>query len=117
MATVLSSSPDARGAADPASYCKDLVQKYDYESFLTAPFYPREMQKGYFALKAFYVSPSAVLSVSMNRLIWAMEIEVAIIQDNVSNSTLGKMRMQFWRDAVKQISQVWSLTQCSSRHD
>lgn len=62
MATVLGSSPNARDATDPAGYCKDLVQKYDYESFLTAPFYPRELQSGYFALKAFYVSHSLVLS-------------------------------------------------------
>lgn len=29
-----------------------------------------------------------------------------MIQDTVSNPMLGKMRMQFWRDAVKQISAV-----------
>lgn len=49
----------------------------------------------------------------MNWLIRSMEVEVAMIQDNVSNSMLGKMRMQFWRDAVKQISQVLYLTPCS----
>lgn len=58
MATVLGSSPDSKGVADPAGYCKDLVQKHDYESFLTSPFYPREMQSGYFALKAFSVGLS-----------------------------------------------------------
>ncbi|KIM89068.1 hypothetical protein PILCRDRAFT_95104 [Piloderma croceum F 1598] len=85
MATLLGSNPDTTGSADPSGYCKDLVRKYDYESFLTSQFYPKEMQGGYFALKAFYV-------------------ELAMIQDTVSNSMLGKMRMQFWRDAVKQIS-------------
>ena len=67
MATVQHSSPDAKGTADPAGYCKDLVRKHDYESFLTSPFYPREMQSGYFALKAFYVSPS--ISIYLNNLI------------------------------------------------
>lgn len=51
-----SSNPEAIGSADPAGYCKELVRKHDYESFLTSQFYPREMQGGYFALKAFYVS-------------------------------------------------------------
>jgi hypothetical protein len=56
MATLLGSNPDTTGSADPSKYCKDLVRKYDYESFLTSQFYPKEMQGGYFALKAFYVS-------------------------------------------------------------
>ena len=45
------------GAAesDPTGYCKAHVQKHDYESFLTAQFYPREAQAGYFALRAFHV--------------------------------------------------------------
>lgn len=29
-----------------------------------------------------------------------------MVQDNVSNATIGKMRMQFWRDAVKEITEV-----------
>ncbi|KAF7985495.1 hypothetical protein HWV62_3693 [Athelia sp. TMB] len=86
MATILGSTPEAAGSADPAAYCRDLVQKHDYESFLTSHFYPREVQGGYFALKAFYV-------------------ELAMIQDTVSNPMLGKMRMQFWRDTVKQINE------------
>ncbi|KAK7056769.1 hypothetical protein VNI00_002486 [Paramarasmius palmivorus] len=76
----------ASGQANPAQYCRELVQKHDYESFLISHFFPKELQGGYFALKAF-------------------SVELAMVQDNVSNSTLGAMRMQFWRDAVKAISE------------
>lgn len=34
------------------------------------------------------------------------KVELAMIQDTVSNAMLGKMKMQFWRDAVKQIAEV-----------
>ncbi|KAH7921918.1 hypothetical protein BV22DRAFT_1018419 [Leucogyrophana mollusca] len=73
------------GTANPAEYCRDYVRKHDYEGFLTSQFYPRHLQGGYFAIKAFY-------------------IELATIQESVSNTTLGHMRMQFWRDAIKDIS-------------
>jgi hypothetical protein len=33
-------------------------------------------------------------------------VELAMVQDNVSNAMIGKMRMQFWRDAVKEIREV-----------
>ena len=33
-------------------------------------------------------------------------MELAIVQDHVSNVTIGKMRMQFWRDAIKDIFNV-----------
>lgn len=32
--------------------------------------------------------------------------ELAMVQDNVSSSIIGEMRMQFWRDAVKSLSDV-----------
>lgn len=44
------------GPSDPHAYCKDLVRKYDYDSYLNSYFYPRALQNGYFAIKAFYVS-------------------------------------------------------------
>ena len=33
-------------------------------------------------------------------------MELATVQDHVSNVTIGKMRMQFWRDAIKDIFDV-----------
>ncbi|KAJ4482054.1 isoprenoid synthase domain-containing protein [Lentinula aciculospora] len=70
------------GATDPVEYCRDFVRKYDYEAYLIAQFWPKELRGSYFALKAF-------------------STELAMIQDSVSNSTIGMMRMQFWRDALK----------------
>ena len=34
------------------------------------------------------------------------QVELATVQESVSNPTIGKMRMQFWRDAIKGISDV-----------
>jgi NADH dehydrogenase [ubiquinone] 1 alpha subcomplex assembly factor 6 len=56
MATFLGSNHDTTGSADPSEYCKVFIRRHDYESFLISQFYPKEMQNGYFALKAFYVS-------------------------------------------------------------
>jgi hypothetical protein len=38
-------------------------------------------------------------------LVWG-QVDLAMVQDSVSNPTIGKMRMQFWRDAVKGITDV-----------
>jgi len=70
--------------ADPHTYCKDFVREHDYGSFLVSPFWPKEAQDGYFALKAFCV-------------------ELAMVQDVTSSPMIGKMRMQFWRYAVNEI--------------
>ncbi|KAH7913400.1 isoprenoid synthase domain-containing protein [Hygrophoropsis aurantiaca] len=80
-----SSTSASAGNASPIEYCRDYVRKHDYEGFLTSQVYPKHKQGGYFAIKAFY-------------------IELAMIQESVSNVTLGQMRMQFWRDAIKDIS-------------
>lgn len=73
------------GLANPAAYCRDFVRKHDYESFLVSHFYPKAAQDGYFAIKAF-------------------SVELATVQDNVSNAMIGQMRMVFWRDALKAIA-------------
>lgn len=39
------------------AYCRDLVQRHDYESHLVAQFWPKELQSSYYALRAFYVGP------------------------------------------------------------
>ncbi|KAF5360504.1 hypothetical protein D9756_005022 [Leucocoprinus leucothites] len=72
------------GLSDPFEYCTDLVRKHDYESYLISQFWPRDLRGSYFAIKAF-------------------SVELATVQDHVSNTTIGKMRMQFWRDAIKDI--------------
>ncbi|KAF9452887.1 hypothetical protein P691DRAFT_659641 [Macrolepiota fuliginosa MF-IS2] len=72
------------GLSDPNGYCRDLVRKHDYESYLISQFWPKDLQEAYFGIKAF-------------------SVELATVQDHVSNTMIGKMRMQFWRDAIKDI--------------
>ncbi|KIK86876.1 hypothetical protein PAXRUDRAFT_693145 [Paxillus rubicundulus Ve08.2h10] len=72
------------GTSNPNEYCKDLVLKHDYEGYLTAQFYPRQYQNGYYALRAFY-------------------IELSMIKEAVSQTSLGQARLLFWRDAVRDI--------------
>ena len=90
---------------DHTSYCKDFVRQHDYASYLISQFYPKDAQSGYFALKAFSVrirNPTVQLS----SLTFSFKVELALVQDAVSSPMVGKMRMQFWRDAIKQISEV-----------
>jgi hypothetical protein len=49
-------STDPKGSlTDAAGYCRDFVRKQDYEGFLISQFYPKGLQGGYFALRAFFV--------------------------------------------------------------
>ncbi|KAG8989087.1 hypothetical protein FRB90_002404, partial [Tulasnella sp. 427] len=77
------SHSQAGPAQDSNAYCRDLVRKHDYDSFLTSYFYPRRTHDAYFALRAF-------------------NVELALVREAVSQPMIGKMRMQFWRDAVKE---------------
>ncbi|KAG0346843.1 NADH dehydrogenase (ubiquinone) complex I, assembly factor 6 [Podila humilis] len=65
-------------------YCEDLVRKGDYEGFLCTQFFPKHQQPTQMALRAF-------------------NIELASIRDHVSNTDIGRMRMQFWRDSLDKI--------------
>ncbi|GJE98318.1 squalene/phytoene synthase family protein [Phanerochaete sordida] len=73
--------PEA-GTSDPKAYCRDLVRKRDYEAHLVSQFFPHEYRDAFYALRAFY-------------------IELATVQESVSNPIIGNMRMQFWKDALK----------------
>lgn len=42
-----------------------------------------------------------------------VQIELASIQETVSNPAIGRMRLQFWRDAVRDLSNVSSLLRSS----
>jgi NADH dehydrogenase [ubiquinone] 1 alpha subcomplex assembly factor 6 len=106
--------------ADPLGYCRGLVRKHDYESFLTSPCYPRHLRDGYFALKAFSVSrcDATTLLWYGNRLTlhrMLRKVNLAMVQDEVSNPMIGKMQMQFWRDAVKSIADVRMTSHTSRR--
>ncbi|KZV78926.1 hypothetical protein EXIGLDRAFT_743267 [Exidia glandulosa HHB12029] len=61
-----------------------MVRERDYASFLSGQACPANLRDAFFALRAF-------------------TIELASVPEMVSNPTLGKMRYQFWRDAIKQV--------------
>ncbi|EJC98096.1 uncharacterized protein FOMMEDRAFT_162448 [Fomitiporia mediterranea MF3/22] len=71
------------GPQDPEAYCREFVRKHDRDSYLTSQFFPKALQPACFAVRAFY-------------------LELAMIQDSVSNPLIGQMRMQFWKDAIQQ---------------
>lgn len=64
-----------------------LPRKHDYDHYLCTLLLPRAAQKAVFALRAF-------------------NVEVALIQDVVSEKGVGLMRLQFWKDALDKIYKV-----------
>ncbi|KAL7267170.1 hypothetical protein RUND412_010254 [Rhizina undulata] len=70
------------GTAAARSYCGDLLRKYDYPSHLLTAFIHPRARDAYLAIRAF-------------------NVDIALIEDRVSNTTVGKMRMQFWRSAIE----------------
>ncbi|KAK2141392.1 hypothetical protein LSH36_1109g00039 [Paralvinella palmiformis] len=67
-------------------YCCDVVRKGDYENYLTCLLLPNDARTSAFAIRAF-------------------NVEVAQIQDIVSEKHIGLMRIQFWREALDKIFQ------------
>ncbi|KAF9433432.1 NADH dehydrogenase (ubiquinone) complex I, assembly factor 6 [Entomortierella beljakovae] len=65
-------------------YCENLVRKSDYEGFLCTQFFPQHQKATQMALRAF-------------------NIELASIRESVSNTDIGRMRMQFWRDSLEKV--------------
>ncbi len=63
------------------SYCAGEVRAHDHDRFLTALFAPSKYREGLFALYAF-------------------NIEVAKVRETVSESMLGQVRLQWWREAI-----------------
>ncbi|GAA5982522.1 hypothetical protein JCM5350_006101 [Sporobolomyces pararoseus] len=59
-----------------------LVRRGDPEAIYASHFYPSHLRPAYLALKAF-------------------NVELAGLQDQVSNQLVGRMRYQWWKDAIK----------------
>ena len=65
--------------------CTALVKQHDFDSYLSGLLLPKKYQGPYFAVRAYHV-------------------ELALIKDQCRKNILsGRMRFQFWRDAVDQI--------------
>ena len=67
-----------------STYCMDLVKRRDYEHYLTSLLLPEKVRQMGFALRA-------------------LNVEISSIRDNVSEAATGKMRIQFWKDAINDI--------------
>lgn len=63
-------------------YCQNLLQKHDYPSYLQIPFIPPSARDAHLAIQA-------------------LNVEMALIPDIVSNQYARVMRMQFWKDVVE----------------
>lgn len=78
VAPVSLDAPDAKAAL---AYCSGLVQKYDSPSYTLSHFIQPHALPAYLAIRAF-------------------NIEISRIPDIVSNTTIGQMRHQFWKDTI-----------------
>ena len=70
---------------DAADHCDELVRSEDKDRWLTALFVPEERRPLIHALYAF-------------------NAELARVRDQVSQPMLGEIRLQWWDDAVAQLS-------------
>jgi NADH dehydrogenase [ubiquinone] 1 alpha subcomplex assembly factor 6 len=67
------------------SYCAEQVRRYDHDRFLTALFAPAAQRDDLFALYAF-------------------NLEIAKIRETVTEPMLGRIRLQWWREAIEEIA-------------
>ncbi|MBI4185186.1 MAG: squalene/phytoene synthase family protein [Proteobacteria bacterium] len=65
----------------PLSFCGDAVRRHDPDRFLTALFAPAPARESLFALYAF-------------------NLEAARAREAASEPTIGRIRLQWWRDAL-----------------
>ncbi|XP_050426156.1 NADH dehydrogenase (ubiquinone) complex I, assembly factor 6 [Adelges cooleyi] len=65
-------------------YCMDLVRKHDFENYLCTLLLPKKIRRTGVAVRAF-------------------NIEVATIQDQVTDTKIGQMRCKFWENSLAQI--------------
>lgn len=66
------------------SYCARQVRRLDHDRFLTALFAPADRREDLFALYAF-------------------NTEVARVREVVTEAMLGRIRLQWWREAIEEI--------------
>ncbi|GAB1320873.1 Squalene/phytoene synthase [Madurella fahalii] len=69
-------------AVQARKYCLNQLRHGDYDAYLVRQFIPRSARDAYDALRT-------------------LNLELARLPETVSNPTIGRFRMQFWRDSVK----------------
>ncbi|KWU43782.1 hypothetical protein RHOSPDRAFT_18904 [Rhodotorula sp. JG-1b] len=80
QAAAQATAPDAY--AKSLAYATDLVRRTDHEAIYASHFYPGDVRPAYLALRA-------------------LNAELAGLPDQVSNQLVGRMRFQWWKDAIK----------------
>jgi NADH dehydrogenase [ubiquinone] 1 alpha subcomplex assembly factor 6 len=66
------------------SYCADLLRRHDNDRYLTALFAPAERREALLALYAF-------------------NLELARARESVREPIMGQMRLQWWRDCLREL--------------
>ena len=92
--------------AQELSYCGQVVQEHDPDRFLLSMFAPADVREDLWALFAF-------------------NYEIAKTREVVSETQLGLIRLQWWRDAIAKIYEgevlehevLQALAQATERHD
>ncbi|XP_011300205.1 NADH dehydrogenase (ubiquinone) complex I, assembly factor 6 [Fopius arisanus] len=69
---------------NPSHYCLDLVRRNDFENYLCTLLLPSALRGPAFAIRAF-------------------NVEIALIQDQTSETAISGMRYNFWNDTLKKI--------------
>ncbi|KAM8721197.1 hypothetical protein ACLKA7_007120 [Drosophila subpalustris] len=72
----------SKGDKHCSKYCMGLVEKYDYENYLSTLLLPKELRPAAFALRAF--------NVEISRSVGAQ----------ISEPQIAKMRLKFWYDSI-----------------
>lgn len=70
----------------PAAYCAEQVRRFDRERYLCALFAPEDARHRLMALYAF-------------------NTEIARVREAVTESLIGHMRLQWWRDAIAEFAE------------
>ncbi|KAK4650906.1 hypothetical protein QC762_701560 [Podospora pseudocomata] len=65
-------------------YCLNQLKHSDYETYLIRQFVPRSANDAYHALRT-------------------LNLELARLPETVSNPTIGRLRIQFWRDTIERV--------------
>ena len=84
--------PSASSSSSASSdYCVHLVKTSDFDSYLSGLLMPKSARRAFFALRAF-------------------NYEIAQIRDQSKNNFMtGRIRFQFWRDALQKIYEGGSI--------
>lgn len=81
--TIPSTAPvlSAEEVAKARAHCTSMLQTFDHPAHLLRAFIPAQATDAYLAIRAF-------------------NLDIAHVADAVSRPEIGRMRMQFWRDAL-----------------